>query len=250
MDVLSRVTLSMMKEAQEEDVYISRTMHYVKSGKKPMLAQIRKIKSRPVQRYLCQFDRLVFRQGVLHRVYEQDGAKYHQLILLIEFRAQAIELLHNQQGHQAVEHIVCERFYWSTLLQDITSWVKNCKWCQTAKGLYVDPDPAQGSIAANNPMDLLYIDFMKVDLSKDGKENVLVMTNAFSKFSVAVVMPNQQAKTVAKAMVDKRFYTYGISAIIHSNQGKSFDNKIIDQLYKMYGVKPSTTTYNPCNNSP
>ena len=80
-----------------------------------------------MQRYLHQFDRLVFRQGVLHRVYEQDGAKYHQLILPIGFRAQAMELLHNQQGHQAVEHmlqLVCERFYWSTLLQDVTNWVK------------------------------------------------------------------------------------------------------------------------------
>ena len=48
-------------------------------------------------------------------------------------------------------------------------------------------------------MDLLCIDFVKVHPSKDGKENVLVMTDAFPKFSVAVVMPNQQAKTVAKA---------------------------------------------------
>ena len=158
-----------------------------------------------MQRYLCHFDRLVFRQRVLPRVYEQDGARYHQLILPIEFRAQAMELLHNQQGHQAVEHmlqLVHERFYWSTLLQDITNWVKNCKWCQTSKGLCVDPDPAHGSIIANNPMDLLCIDFMRVDPSKDGKENVLVVTNAFSKFSVTVVMPHQQAKTVAKALVD------------------------------------------------
>ena len=72
-DILSRVTPSMMKEAWEEDIDISKTIHYVKSGKKPTLAQIRKVKSRPVQRYLHQFDRLVFRQGVLHRVYEQDG---------------------------------------------------------------------------------------------------------------------------------------------------------------------------------
>ena len=56
-DVLSKVKPRMMKEAQEEDVDISKTMHYVKSGRKLMLAQIRKIKSRPVQRY--QFDRLV-----------------------------------------------------------------------------------------------------------------------------------------------------------------------------------------------
>ena len=77
------------------------------------------------------------------------------------------------------------------------------------------------------------------------------MTDAFSKFSVAVVMPNQQAKTVAKALVDKWFYTYGIPTRIHSNQGKSFDNKIIKQLCKIYSVKQSTTTpYNPCRNSP
>ena len=209
-DVLSRVTPSMMKEAQEEGVDISKTIHYVKSGRKLKLAQIRKIKSWPVQRYLWQFDRLVFCQEVLHRVYEQDGAKYHQLILPIEFRDQAMELLHNQQGHQAVEctlELVHEWFYWSTLLQDITSWAKNCKQCQTAKGPYVDPEPAHGSITANNPMDLLYIDFMKVDPSEDGKENVLVMTNAFSKFSVAVVMPNQQAKTVAKALVLHLWHT-------------------------------------------
>ena len=84
-----------------------------------------------------------------------------------------MELLYNQQGLKAVEcllQLVCKRFYWSTLLQVITSWVKNCKCCQTAKGPYVDPDPAQGSIVANNPMDLLCIDFMKVDPSKDGKK--------------------------------------------------------------------------------
>ena len=47
-DVLHRVTPHMMKEAQEEDVDISKTICYVKSGKKPMLAQIREVKSRPV----------------------------------------------------------------------------------------------------------------------------------------------------------------------------------------------------------
>ena len=95
-------------------------------------------------------------------------------------------------------------------------------------------------------MDLLCIDFMKVHPSKDGRENVLVITDAFSEFGVAVVMSNQHAKTVAKAQVDKWFYTYGFPLRIHTDQGKSFDNKIIEQLYKIYGVKQSTTTpYNP-----
>ena len=38
----------MMKEAQEEDIDISKTIHYVTSGRRLTLAQIRKIKSRPV----------------------------------------------------------------------------------------------------------------------------------------------------------------------------------------------------------
>ena len=40
MDILCKVTPSMMKEAQEEDVDISKTICYVKSGRKPTLAQI------------------------------------------------------------------------------------------------------------------------------------------------------------------------------------------------------------------
>ena len=58
-DMLSKVTPGMMKEAQEEDIDISKTIHYVKSGRKPTLAQIQKIKSRPVLKSLCQFDQLV-----------------------------------------------------------------------------------------------------------------------------------------------------------------------------------------------
>ena len=88
--ILSKVTPGMMKEAQEEDIDISKTVCYVKSGNKSTLAHIHKIKSRPVHRYLHQFNQLVFCHGVLHRVYEQDGAKYHQLILPIEFRAQVM----------------------------------------------------------------------------------------------------------------------------------------------------------------
>ena len=51
-------------------------------------------------------------------------------------------------------------------------------------------------------------------------------------FSVAVTTNNQQALTVAKALVERWFHVYGIPSRIHSDQGKSFDNKIIDALCK------------------
>ena len=42
------------------------------------------------------------------------------------------------------------------------------------------------------------IDFTKVDPSKDGKENILVLTDAFTKFSQAFVTPNQKVITIHK----------------------------------------------------
>ena len=108
-----------------------------------------------------------------------------------------------------------------------------------------------GVIITNNQMDLVCIDFTKVDPSKDGKENILVLTDAFTKFSQAFVTPNQKAITIAKILVDRWFYVYGIPACIHSNKGRSFDNEIMSHLYAMYRVEQSTTTpYNVHGNAP
>ena len=119
-----------------------------------------------------------------------------------------------------------------------------------AKGPYVGPKTQPGSIIGNGPLDLLCVDFTTMDPSREGKENVLVLTDAFSKFSQVFVIPNQEALTMAKIIVDKWFYIYGIPARIHSNKGQSFKNSILEHLYTMYGVKQSTTMpCNPCGNS-
>ena len=75
-------------------------------------------------------------------------------------------MLHDENGHQGVEQTVAliqERFYWGTMLYDVQSWVKNCQHCKTAKAHTQILNHLKGSLVANNPMDLLLIDFMKLD---------------------------------------------------------------------------------------
>ena len=91
------------------------------------------------------------------------------------------------------------------------------------------------------PLDLLCIDFTQLDPSRDGKEDVLVLTGAFSKFSQAFVTSNQKDLTMGKIIVDKWFYVYGVSACICSDKGWSFENEILDHLYTLYRFKQSTT---------
>ena len=69
------------------------------------------------------------------------------------------------------------------------------------RGHYTAAHTQQGLLVANNPLDLLCIDFSKVDPLKDGKGNVLVLTDAFTKFSQAFVITNQKALTITKILV-------------------------------------------------
>ena len=67
---------------------------------------------------------------------------------------------------------------------------------------------------------------------------------------MAVVIANEQAKTVTKALVDRWFYTYRIPSNIPSNLGKLFDDQIVtsvpciesnslEQPHTFQGVIPS-----------
>ena len=171
----------------------------------------------------------------------------------MKYQAQVLTLLQDGQGHQEFECTLAlcqERFYWNTMFQDVTNYVKTCPHCQTVKSDYMDPKTKLGTIIVNNPMDLLCIDFTKVDPLKSGKENILVLTDAFTKFSQAFVTPNQKVLTVAKILVDKWFYVYCIPAQNYSDQGHCFNNQIMKHLYALYGIEQSTTMpYNLCGNS-
>ena len=98
-------------------------------------------------------------------------------------------------------------------------------------------------------MELVCIDFTKMDPSAREEENVLVITDAFSKLTQCVVTPNQKALMVAKVLVDKWFIPYDVPARLHNDKGKTFDKEIIAHLCKIYGIQQSTTTpYNPQGN--
>ena len=65
-EVLSKVSTSEMREAQQADPTISQVVQWVKAGNKPKLSQIRKETSKNVRKYLQQFTHLELRNRVLH----------------------------------------------------------------------------------------------------------------------------------------------------------------------------------------
>ena len=242
-----------MAKLQHLDNQISLALNFVKEDRIPTKNNIYKVRSRNARKLFYQFNRLILKKGVLHRLYIQEDIEYHQLVLPQKLQGKVLEALHDNMGHQALERtldLLRERVYWPSMTSDTTRWIGECRHCQVARGDYNNPKPILGQIEANHPLELLCLDFTKIDPAKNGKENVLVLTDAFTKFSLAVVTSNQKALTVAKVLVDKWFHTYGVPNRIHSDQGKSFDNEIIGSLCKLYGIEQTTTCpYNPRGNA-
>ena len=136
------------------------------------------------------------------------------------------------------------------MYKDVAAYVHDHSWCRAVKGHYTGPDTQLDSLIVHTPVELLCINCTKLDPLRYGKEDVLVLTGAFSKFLQAFMIPHQKAFTVSRLLVDKWFYVNGIRAHINSEKGHSFENAILGHLYAMHDIKQSTTTpYNLHGNS-
>ena len=95
-----------MAEEQQKDPTLELAYQLVTAGEKPKTLDIAKIKSKAERKYLLQFDRLTMKKGVLHRLCIHSDVEFHQMVLLMKFQAQVLQLLHDGQGHQWIERTI------------------------------------------------------------------------------------------------------------------------------------------------
>ena len=92
-----------------------------------------------------------------------------------------------------------------------------------------------GSLVASRPLELVFLDFVGLDKASDGRDIVLVMTDAYTKLAKAVPTRNLLAVKVAKILMNDWIFCYGIPLRIHTDQGRNFQSEVVREICKLFG---------------
>ena len=101
--LLDSITPMEMAEFQCQDNQIAPIFIYVEQDQKPPKKVTYQIRSKLARKLALQWDRLILKQGVLHRLYIFNEMEYHQLVLPQRYHRKVLMALHNHMGHQGID---------------------------------------------------------------------------------------------------------------------------------------------------
>lgn len=247
---LPKLTQQDWATEQKADSNISRVIDIVNTGKH-LSYRVRQREDREVQLLLRVLDQLVFKNGALYRKRLHKGEPFYQLVLPTKYREMVLQSLHDKVGHMGIDRtldLVRTRFYWPRMSVDVEEKVNTCE-CYVRLKARAEKSAAFVNIDTSRPLELVCMDYLSLEPDGRGTKNILVITDHFTKYAVAISTADQKAKTVAKALWRSFFVHYGIPERLHSDQGRDFESAVIQELYQLLGIrKTRTTPYHPRGN--
>ena len=148
----------------------------------------------------------------------------------------ALNIVHWDAGHQGQQWTLAltqERFWWPMMAKDCRAIVRGCPRCQAFKGEV--PRAPLCPIQAYAPLELVHLDYTSIESTMELNKppvvkNVLVMTNHFTRYALAVVTKDQMAKTVAKVFYEHFIAIFGAPARLLSDRGANFMSALVEEL--------------------
>ena len=173
-----------------------------------------------------------------------------QLVVPKAYRSRALAGCHDDVGHQGrmrTLSLLRERFFWPGMQAEAMQHVLKCTRCLRRKTpSHVAP---LQPIHVTQPLELVHMDYLSLEPSKGNIENVLVITDHFTRYALAYPSKTQTAQATARILWDNFICHYGFPEKFISDQGRNFESDLIKELCKIAGVKKlHTTPYHPQGN--
>jgi hypothetical protein len=168
------------------------------------------------------------------------------------------EIIHNFHclpicGHMGVSKTICKirkLYFWLNFSHSIVQFIRKCDVCQRLKALRQKVKAPMKIISALYPFDLIHVDvFGPLTRSESGNRYIIVVVDHFSKFVIAIAVPDFTALTTARFIVNQIICKYGMPGRICTDQGVNFESELFKYMCDLLQIaKVRSTTYHPQTN--
>ena len=183
----------------------------------------------------------------------QDGKRSTlQLVILQSRMHDVLSALHNapSAGHFYYRKTllrVRQRFYWPGMSREIEEWCRRCERCASRKTNSQKPRAPIQVSQPSYPMERIALDILgPLPMTARKNRYVLLIGDYYTKWVEAVAIPNQEAKAVARVLLDEFICRFSAQAFIHTDQGRNFESSVFRELCSLLKIQKTTTTvYHP-----
>ncbi|GFY26680.1 retrovirus-related Pol polyprotein from transposon 412 [Trichonephila clavipes] len=239
-----------VREDQMADPDIKPLIEFMESSSNKPSWQDISAYSPTTKQYWALWNSLHLRNGVLYRKFEsEDGKTFRwQLVLPRSRIPEVLKELHGSPtgGHFGVMktlHRVRERFCWGKVRADVEQWCKSCDACSARKGPKIRSRGKLHRYNVGAPFERIAFDILgPLPRTASGNKYLLVVIDYFTKWPEVYPIPDQEAPTVAEAVVQHWISRYGVPLQLHSDQGRNFVSAVLKGVCELLGIDKTKTT--------
>jgi hypothetical protein len=202
-------------------------------------------------------------QGRSEYFYDEEGVIYrrrkngeHQLVVPKKLVKDVIALNHDpifaaHPGRKRTLEILCIRYYWPGMRQDVENYVRECDDCHRRKQGREYTAPLGDVRQPTYPFEITSMDICgPYPLTPRKNKYLLTFIDYLTKYAEAIPLTDMSAESCARAYAAHVIARHGTGSILVTDQGRSFTSAFFKETCKILGVKQMhSSAYHPQGNA-
>lgn len=153
-------------------------------------------------------------------------------------------------GHQGITRTIKRiklAYYWVGMSKDIEDAISKCLTCQRNKVSKINQVPMKITTTSSRVFERVFLG--PIPQSYFHNKYILTFQDDLTKYSEAIPLPNQEARTVAEALVTRIICRHGIPESILTDQVSNFLSDCFKEVCRLLKIsKLQTSPYHPQTN--
>jgi len=153
-------------------------------------------------------------------------------------------------AHQGVSRtlsFISRKFWWETMRNDVTKFIKECDDCARRKTGCKVKAPLGDVLVANEFLDIVSLDIVgPLPVTERGHRYLLTFVDHFTRFCEAIPIVRQDTETIAREFVVRIITQLGVPRKLLTDRGANFTSALLKETCRLLKIqKLQTSSYNP-----